>query len=364
MGCEPNWIIPWDSNEQCYYGVISGISPDKIAYATQASEAAFIVDNGHPFEVRCEILPVNFRHSDDKLYVTFSAQDMTKLRSVVPGTTKTVKVEFEVKHHFFNNLIDAVSSISSRTVSRIVPTGSNDFLQLTSLSREESRIVEGLVCDTDEHKKILKDVAMCQASSPPVLVCGAFGTGKTRLLALIARLYIVLGRKKAQNIRVLMVAHHQATADILLDSYCELFGVEDGIVRVTSYRYKPPSTLSQNVKKFFKKCRDVINDCRYQKHHQIELVISTFETSLNLKNVLKRNGLEQQLLFTHILIDEGAQAWEPEAVAPLCFASNQTKIVIVGDPLQVTQFSMLYILLVLMFHNYILAGWTVSSCSW
>ncbi len=345
MGYEPNWIISWDSNEQCYYGVISGISPDQIAYATQASEAAFIVDSGRtsdPFEVRCEILPVNFRHSDDKLYVTFSAQSMGKLGGVVPGTAITVKVEFEVKHHFFNNLIDAVSSISSRTVSRIVPNGSNDFSQPMSLSREESGIVEGLVCDTDEHKKILENVAMCQASSPPVLVCGAFGTGKTRLLALIARLYIVLGRRRAQNTRVLMVAHHQATADILLDSYCKLLsGMEDGIVRVTSYRYKPPSTLSENVKRFFKKCHDVMRDCRYQKHHQIELVISTFETSLNLKNVLSRNGLEQRLLFTHILIDEGAQAWEPEAVAPLCFASDQTKIVIVGDPLQVTQFSWL-----------------------
>jgi len=49
----------------------------------------------------------------------------------------------------------------------------------------------------------------------------------------------------------------------------------------------------------------------------------------------------QQLLqlrvrpFTHILIDEGAQSREPEAVAPLSLADKHTKIVIAGDHMQV-----------------------------
>jgi len=39
--------------------------------------------------------------------------------------------------------------------------------------------------------------------------------------------------------------------------------------------------------------------------------------------------------FTHILIDEGAQTREPEAVAPLGLADDNAKIVIAGDHLQV-----------------------------
>jgi len=39
--------------------------------------------------------------------------------------------------------------------------------------------------------------------------------------------------------------------------------------------------------------------------------------------------------FTHILIDEGAQTREPEAIAPLVLAGDNAKIVIAGDHLQV-----------------------------
>lgn len=40
--------------------------------------------------------------------------------------------------------------------------------------------------------------------------------------------------------------------------------------------------------------------------------------------------------FTHILIDEGSQMREPEAVAPLQLAGKNTKIVIAGDENQVS----------------------------
>ena len=38
-------------------------------------------------------------------------------------------------------------------------------------------------------------------------------------------------------------------------------------------------------------------------------------------------------------MDEGAQSREPEAVAPLTFASRDTKIIIAGDHKQVDNFS-------------------------
>lgn len=39
--------------------------------------------------------------------------------------------------------------------------------------------------------------------------------------------------------------------------------------------------------------------------------------------------------FNHIFIDEGSHMREPEAIAPLYFASKKTKIVIAGDTNQV-----------------------------
>ena len=42
-----------------------------------------------------------------------------------------------------------------------------------------------------------------------------------------------------------------------------------------------------------------------------------------------------RLRFTHILIDEAAQALEPECVTPLVMVDRNTKIVLAGDHKQV-----------------------------
>ena len=42
-----------------------------------------------------------------------------------------------------------------------------------------------------------------------------------------------------------------------------------------------------------------------------------------------------RLRFSHILIDEAAQALEPECVTPLVMADKNTKIVMAGDHMQV-----------------------------
>ena len=59
------------------------------------------------------------------------------------------------------------------------------------------------------------------------------------------------------------------------------------------------------------------------------VVVTTFLTAHNIQSVVGKN------VFTHILIDEGAQTREPETVAPLSMANRHTKIVIAGDNQQV-----------------------------
>ena len=61
----------------------------------------------------------------------------------------------------------------------------------------------------------------------------------------------------------------------------------------------------------------------------VQLIVTTLATSRHLDGIIKQGH------FTHILIDEGAQSREPEAVAPLTLANRDTKIVIAGDHKQV-----------------------------
>ena len=55
------------------------------------------------------------------------------------------------------------------------------------------------------------------------------------------------------------------------------------------------------------------------------LIVTPCLTALHLAKFIPRG------FFTHILLDEGAQTREPEAVAPLSMAGRNTKIVIAGD---------------------------------
>ena len=64
------------------------------------------------------------------------------------------------------------------------------------------------------------------------------------------------------------------------------------------------------------------------------VVVTTLLTSAKL-----RDGH-----FSHIIIDEAAQATEPESIAPLALAGSRTTLVLAGDCVQVSLLSVYNIL--------------------
>ena len=83
------------------FGYLKGLDGDEIAYATQASEAAFIIlEQG--IEIAADILPENFRHTDENLYIAFNDESEKALRQALALTNqpyeKSVEVQFELKH--------------------------------------------------------------------------------------------------------------------------------------------------------------------------------------------------------------------------------------------------------------------------
>ena len=79
----------------------------------------------------------------------------------------------------------------------------------------------------------------------------------------------------------------------------------------------------------FDQLRDEVQNGRISNSSGNLVIATTFLTALSLRNLFRPG------FFTHILIDEGAQTREPEAIAPLSLASSGTKIVIAGDSCQV-----------------------------
>ena len=310
---------------------------DKIAYATQASEAAIIIiEQG--IEIAADILPENFRHTDEKLYIAFNDTSERALRQALAVTNQPyenqVEVEFELKHSYFDNLHRAIEGLYPEVIAKLVPEPT-DFKPDIAIQRIPFPKYPNLKLDDDfpgDQFKALRVAAFTHCDAPPVLITGPFGAGKTRLLATATYFFLQEGKRNQQVTRILVCAHHQASADTFLECYFGLMVTDDdhpwrvNLTRLTSKDYHHRSgKYSQWYQTLFEFKRKTL----YYAKQKWLLIITTFLTSLHLREVFSPG------FFTHILMDEGAQAREPEAVASFCLATNDTKIVIAGDPAQV-----------------------------
>ena len=339
QGYKPKWLSQKDVTMR--YGFFLNLNGDQIAYATQASEGAFIVSNqcGHEAEMKLAILRENYEHSDEKLYVAFSEHQSSELGEVlfthIPKheiRVNNVNVEFEVKHSYFNNLVKAVNDIHSIVINRIVPCP-KDFLSFDNCSDEYLTFLLNdipsditIKCHEDQDQfKALQKILRCDRRSPPVIINGPFGTGKTRLLAVTTHCVIQHGRAEKMPVRVLVCAHHQASADNFIDKYFGHLSCINGqnfeLVRLVSRKF-----YRQNFSHFYKS----VEDLNFQKIPQYLVIVTTFLTAPSLLKSFETG------IFTHIFLDEGSQAREPESIAPLSLAGTDTKIVIAGDSKQVS----------------------------
>ena len=346
------------------------LNTDKIAYVTQASECAFVVSQNEdlPYEVKLEILKENYEHSDEKLYVAFEEKDSGKLsqiisRSLPKGeeTLHGLTIQFEVKHSYFNSLVKAVNGISYAIINRLLPV-STDFCRLIEYPDEYftsllANIPHDLTIDRKDKDQFyaLRKVLACDLKSPPVIVNGSFGTGKTRLLAVITNCIIQHGKARKEPVRVLICAHHQASADHFIENYFgKMFSRRSDIelVRLTSNKYY---VRSRDFRDLYQTSWEYIQNIALPLP-QCLVVVTTFLTAPSLSKVPAYQGV-----FTHILLDEGSQTREPEAIAPLSLAGPGTKLVIAGDSKQVIYKHTLHIYVINALFD-VIVGWSIAAC--
>ncbi|XP_033098480.1 helicase with zinc finger domain 2-like isoform X2 [Anneissia japonica] len=166
-----------------------------------------------------------------------------------------------------------------------------------------------------------------------LIICGPFGTGKTRVLATSVKR--ILGR--SDDSRVLISTLSNSAADLYI-----INGLQEESDRFSKGRdaykilrvYQPNrrvSTIPQRVKKH---CLfENETKLRVPERDDIEMakvVICTLATAIYLIP-LNVNGL-----FTHILIDEAGQALEPQTIMPITLADEKTCVVLAGDHLQMS----------------------------
>ena len=266
------------------------------------------------FENDCNVL---MRHPEENVLLV-----SWPLNYQIPHLPREkVYVHFEINHSYFDGLHKAVNCLNQHAICKLFPSEQSlrNKTIATPLTQKEKCAIKPLEPDTEYQMN-----ALCRmiSSNPrvPFLVLGPFGTGKTHLLAAAAS---VLVCDPKSRVLVCTYQHQCANSiyDILFKKYTQ---------RVM--RLVPSETIAEYVK-CGKSGIMLMRDVTPADIAKKSVTITTFLTATNLHQ--KEIKHRQNLHFTHILIDEGAQAREPELYGALAIAKEDTKIVIVGDHKQV-----------------------------
>ena len=247
-----------------------------------------------------------------------------------------VDAEFILKHSYFTSLRRSLSLVPTHIVQRLLPSevivtnGQCENPDTAVIESEEDYPVLDNFNLDEEYQEAAFTKVMQADSSAPFIITGPFGAGKTRLIATTA-LRILLHNA---DCFILIATHHNKTATEYIEKYYKpllekTFDHKEnlGVVRVVNYKRHQDEeqvTNDEHVKTVAELDSDHIDD--------YNLIITTFGGMLNLRRVLQKR---QRKFFTHIFVDEGAQAREPETLGAFCYAERNTKIVIAGDHKQV-----------------------------
>ena len=352
-GLRPYKLKDYYEEEHVRFGSISGgnLNCDLIAYAKQASAdrksivlhfscakvCADIVDSSSSRQREAETLLIAF--TEEETYKLIN-QHLVKMSEI---ELENVYVRFTLKWFYFDRLHEALDKLSFKVLEKITPTCLEDFddrYVFGNLIKLQHPLDEFMQLDQTQ-MKALATIMNCDPCKAPVLVVGSFGTGKTRLLARAA--YEILHHYRSS--RVLICAHHQASADTFVNNYFGKMCINKHVIRLIpqqSYLYDSKYAM------YYLTTKQLTRD----KIKKADLIVTTFSTSLNLLKYVHKG------FFTHILLDEGAQSREPETVAPLCLANSYTKIVIAGDHKQVSYVKHSFV----RFCFYLYIGWSIIAC--
>lgn len=303
------------------YAYISGLQNHEIAYVTQASEneeneGIEIKVKSMGTTLRAHVLRHNHRHIEDKLYIGLKSSPQIMLRR-----SQEVTIKFLLKTSYFRSLHKAVKYLPDEIISRITPKG----CQCTRVGEDtcyNEIFKKSYDLDDEQYRALSLILAKSCPNELPLIIDGPFGTGKTYVLAAATN---ALFRSKS-SIRILVCTQQQKSAEHFLEIFTTKLAAlfDDGAKKILLRDYAIYA-CRPTVKKFIVRS--------YELRDQSELLSAT--DKLLIVTTCSSAHYLQDINFTHIFIDEGAQMREPEAIGALRMAKKDTKIVIAGDPHQV-----------------------------
>ncbi|XP_068761026.1 3'-5' exoribonuclease HELZ2-like [Montipora capricornis] len=180
----------------------------------------------------------------------------------------------------------------------------------------------------EDQRDVISRILWTECNPRPLVVFGPFGTGKTFTLHQAIRELV-----RRSRTRILLCTHTNSAADLHVELLHNYLTNDKGLRAAKPLRiYHVERRLDADSK--VAKNYALIESGTYKLPTREDViayrvVITTLATSKHLLDLQLNRGF-----FTHILIDEAAQALEPEALTPLILAGPNTKIVLTGDHMQ------------------------------
>ena len=195
-------------------------------------------------------------------------------------------------------------------------------------------VVEGAKLNAKQKEAVLAITSPTSVCLPPILLIGPFGTGKTFTLALAIKQLLTQPEP-----RILICTHSNSAADLYIKEYLHPWVKDEGLTAAKPlrvyYTKRWVATVHPIVQEY---CLiDETPTIRFFRRPTVEdvmkhrIVVVTLSISQELASLDLPKGF-----FTHILLDEAAQAMECEAIMALGLASETSKIVLAGDHMQMS----------------------------
>ena len=329
------------ANKYAMVGYIVMKDAESAQYVMQASQTVGLVLTNE-VRIDADVISISFKNriryfsnlSMEHVPIALNNVSTANLKAYCIGHQKDIskpitkiKVNFHIKHRYFEDLHHAVDNLPQLMIQRLFPSAT---VTKRTFKQDDNNFVNlnKLQAPFEPDKLQLEAISsmLSVSADAPFLLVGPFGTGKTLVLACAAAAIV----NEDASAKVLIATHHNKSADTFVSKY---FGTLESTktlpptvapLRITSMNFIDDMDKPYSVR---------FNDPTITKEllDERRIVVTTFLTALRFASTEKL----PRGYFSHILIDEGAQTREPETIAPLIFADKNTKVIIAGDHLQV-----------------------------
>ncbi|XP_071507736.1 probable helicase with zinc finger domain [Diadema antillarum] len=265
--------------------------------------------------------------SKDSIYLTLSKQCVEDL-NLKDNSQIRVEIQFQLNRLPLCEMHYAVDKVPDMSI--LFPDVQNNTKIPWTPNKQWSDKLD-MQMNSKQREAIVAMTTPLNHQLPPIFLVGPYGTGKTYTLAHATRLIL-----QQPNTRILICTHSNSAADLYIRDYFHSF-VESGNTAARPLRIyfkdrwvqtvhpvvRLYCSLSESEDRFVMPSREEVEKYR--------VIVATLSTSRFLTHLKLESGY-----FTHILLDEAAQAMECETVMPLALANKNTRIVLAGDYMQIS----------------------------